>query len=253
MTGRAAKDANGNSSGDSEGLKLDAATALITGKGYNTTIELNPGSSYAVSAKARYSMFQKHSGENMGAGISLKEASQSTLGGSLDWNKATLGGSTLNNLAQDYVILNNGDVVGVDLPTKPGDKNVPDFERLKELELLDDELLKANIEDSPKNWQKVNEICSKLKLPPKYDNKGNLNSTSWNRFAAFQAVTTEKVLNDKNVILDILGVANDETREFYNSIIKEKKKNDKYSLNDGYWIFMDGEFKLNNNNTLDIR
>ncbi len=26
-----------------------------------------------------------------------------------------------------------------------------------------------------------------------------------------------------------------------------------YDSNDGYWIFMDGEFKLNNNNTLDIK
>jgi hypothetical protein len=57
MTGKAAKDANGNSKENSEGLKLDAASALITGKGYNTNIELNTGSSYAVNVKARYSEF----------------------------------------------------------------------------------------------------------------------------------------------------------------------------------------------------
>jgi hypothetical protein len=32
----------------------------------------------------------------MGAGITMAEASTSTLKGILDWNKATLGGSTLN-------------------------------------------------------------------------------------------------------------------------------------------------------------
>jgi hypothetical protein len=34
VTGRGAKDANGNSKESSEGLTLNAATALITGKGY---------------------------------------------------------------------------------------------------------------------------------------------------------------------------------------------------------------------------
>ena len=57
VTGKASKDANGNSKETSEGLKLDAATALITGKGYKSEIELNPGSSYAVNVQARFSEF----------------------------------------------------------------------------------------------------------------------------------------------------------------------------------------------------
>ena len=224
-------------SSNSSDLKLDAATALITGKGYNTNMSLNVGSSYAVNVKARYSEFQKHSGENMGAGITMKEASTSTLKGVLDWNKATLGGSTLNPTAYNYIVLNNGEVAGMDLPTKPGDKNTPDFEILKKLEQLDDQLLIEGIEDSPQNWQKVNEVCSKLQLPPKYDNQGNLNKQSWNRFAAFQVITTEKALNDKSVILDMLGTADDQTREFYENIIQDKLNDKKYSLDNGWPIF----------------
>ena len=227
----------GSSSDSSDGLKLDAVTAFITGKGYSTNIELNPGSSYAVSVKARYSEFQKHSGENMGAGITMQEASTSTLKGVLDWNKATLGGSTLNPTAYNYIVLNNGEVVGVDLPTKPGDKNTPDFEMLKKLEQLDDQLLIEGIEDSPQNWHKVNEICSRLQLSPKYDNQGNLNRQSWNRFAAFQVTTTEKALNDKKVILDILGTADEQTREFYENIMQSKLNDKKYSLDNGWPIF----------------
>jgi hypothetical protein len=34
VTGKASKDANGNSKESGDGLKLDAATALISGKGY---------------------------------------------------------------------------------------------------------------------------------------------------------------------------------------------------------------------------
>jgi len=55
----------------SEGLKLDAATALITGKGYRTEIELNPGSNYSVKTLGRFTEFQKKSGENMGAGTTM--------------------------------------------------------------------------------------------------------------------------------------------------------------------------------------
>ena len=237
LTGKAAKDSNGNSKEDSEGLKLDAASAFITGKGYNTNIELNTGSNYAVNVKARYSEFQKHSGENMGAGITMQEASTSTLKGVLDWNKATLGGSTLNPSAYNHIILNNGEVAGVDLPTKPGDKNTPDFEMLKKLEQLDEQLMIKGIEDVPENYQRINELCNKLGLPPKYDNSGKLNKQSWNRFAAFQVTTTEKALNNKNVILDMLGIADDQTREFYEEIIQDKTKNNKYSLDNGWPIF----------------
>ena len=125
----------------------------------------------------------------------------------------------------------------MDLPTKPGDKNTPDFEMLKKLEQLDDQLLIEGIEDSPQNWQKVNEICSKLQLPPKYDSQGNLNKQSWNRFAAFQVTTTEKALNDKKVILDMLGTADEQTRKFYENIIQSKLKDKKYSLDSGWPIF----------------
>ena len=40
LTGKAAKDSTGANKDDSDGLKLDAATALIYGKGYNTEMFL---------------------------------------------------------------------------------------------------------------------------------------------------------------------------------------------------------------------
>jgi len=41
-------------------------------------------------------------------------------------------------------LINNGEVAGVDLPVG-SDKSVPNFEMLKQLEKLDDELLKSGI------------------------------------------------------------------------------------------------------------
>jgi hypothetical protein len=135
LTGKASN--KDSSKEGSEGLKLDAATALVTGKGYKSEIELNPGSSYSVKTLARFSEFQKTSGENMGAGTTMQEATTSTLHGVLDWNKATLGGSRIISSAYNKVILNNGEVAGVDLPVDPSDPNTPDFDKLKQLENLD--------------------------------------------------------------------------------------------------------------------
>jgi len=71
VTGKAAKGTNGSGGSDKGELKLDAASALISGVGYSTPIEFNTGSSYAVTVNARESVLQKHSGENMGNGITL--------------------------------------------------------------------------------------------------------------------------------------------------------------------------------------
>lgn len=238
VTGKAAKDANGNSkTGGDDGLKLDAPTVLITGKGYQDQIEFNPGTSYAVTVNARHSGFQKKSGENMGSGITMQEATTSTLDQILDWNKATLGGSRLNPTGYNRIVINNNDVVGIDLPVGK-DKNKPDFEMLKKLQLLDQELLKRGIEDTSNNWQQVNQICQEIGLPSKYNSDGHLNNYSWNRFAAFQVTTDDSVLTNKDAILnDVLGIVeDDDIRSQYEQII-QKDNNKNYKLGSGFLGF----------------
>lgn len=233
VTGKAAKDADGKSK--HEELKLDAATALISGKGYATSMEFNTGSNYAVTVNGRHSVFQKNSGENMGAGTTLKEATTSSVGGVLDWNKATIGGSTINPAAYNQIVLNNGELIRVDLPVDPKNPNTPNFEILKQLENLDKQLMIAGIEDTPQNFRQVNQICDKLGIPHKYDNSGNLNKHSWKSFAAFQAMTIDKALNNKSVILDMLEIADDTTRELYESNVKTNSGNKDFSISDGFF------------------
>ena len=231
LTGKASN--KDNSKEGSEGLKLDAATALISGKGYQGAIEFNPGTSYAVTVNARHSGFQKKSGENMGSGITMQEATTSTLDKVLDWNKATLGGSKLNPTGYNRIMINSDDVVGVDLPVG-SDKNTPDFTMLQKLQVLDQELLKKGIEDTPNNWKQINQVCQEVGLPAKYKNNGSLNEYSWNRFAAFQVTADDSVLVDKNAILsDILGVVEDDNvREQYEQVIQKNNKN--YKLGSGF-------------------
>lgn len=234
VTGKAAKGTNGSGGSDKGELKLDAASALISGVGYSTPIEFNTGSSYAVTVNARESVLQKHSGENMGNGITLQDATQSTLSGVLDWNKATIGGSRIIPTAYSHILINNGEVAGVDLPVG-SDKSVPNFEMLKQLEKLDDELLKSGIQDVPENWQQVNQLCQKLGIPNKYTGPGKLNTHNWNRFAAIQGITDDKALVDKNVILDMLGRANNDVRDLYEEVMKSKPGNSKFKLDSGWF------------------
>ena len=235
LTGKASdKD---NSKEGSEGLKLDAATALVTGKGYKAEIELNPGSNYAVKALGRFSEFQKKSGENMGAGTTMQEATESTIKGNLDWNKATIGGSRIISTAYNQIILNNGEVAGIDLPVDPSNPDAPNFEMLKQLENLDKQLKLNNIEDSEQNWKKVNEICDKIGIPHKYDSTGKLNQAQWKRFAAFQVTTPDTALVNKNVILDMVGIASEEERDLYNNFIQNKTNNKNFELSDTFLGF----------------
>ena len=235
LTGKASdKD---NSKEGSEGLKLDAATALITGKGYKAEIELNPGSNYAIKTLGRFSEFQKKSGENMGAGTTMQEATESTIKGNLDWNKATIGGSRIIPTAYNQIILNNGEVAGIDLPVDPSNPDIPNFEMLKQLENLDKQLKLNNIEDSEQNWKKVNEICDKIGIPHKYDSTGKFNQTQWKRFAAFQVTTPDTALVNKNVILDMVGIASKEERDLYNNFIQNKTNNKNFELSDTFLGF----------------
>ena len=233
VTGKASKDTNGNSKTDSsDGLKLDAATALVSGKGYKESMEFNTGTSYAVTVNGVHTEFQKKSGENMGQ-ITMNEALQSSLKGVLDFDKATLGGSRLNPMAYNHVVVNNGDVIGVDLPVG-NDKNVPDFTMLKKLQTLDQELLKRGIQDTPENFQQVNQVCQSLGIPTKYDNSGKLNTYNWNRFAAFQVVTDDTALQNKSVLLgDMIKTADAPMRDLYEQFLQSKSETKDYDLSDG--------------------
>ena len=108
---------------------------------------------------------------------------------------------------------------------------------LKQLENLDKQLKLNNIEDSEQNWKKVNEICDKIGIPHKYDSNGKFNQTQWKRFAAFQVTTPDTALVNKNVILDMVGIASKEERDLYNNFIQNKTNNKNFELSDTFLGF----------------
>ena len=228
------KNSNKGEGDDDDGIKYDAATALIFGKGYQEQIELNPKSNWQITATGIYSVLQNHDGSNMGNNVSMQEASKSTVGNLLDWQKATFGGSRIQSSMQNQVIFNTGDVVAVDLPVNSD--GTPNIKLLKNLERLDTVLVRKGISDN--DWQKVNEECRNLNLPPKYVAKGKLN-IKWGRFAAFNAVTNEGVFINKDAILSdiIKEIDEDDIREEYNATVQEKTKNKDFELGNGFLFF----------------
>ena len=71
-------------------------------------------------------------------------------------------------------------------------------------------------------------------IPHKYDSTGKLNQTQWKRFAAFQVTTPDTALVNKNVILDMVGIASEEERNLYNNFIQNKTNNKNFELSDTF-------------------
>ena len=230
LTGKAAKDSNGNTKGDAES---SSGLAFVLGQGPRELIDFNTGTSNAIRVLGIKGVLQTHSKENLGQGATLQDATKSQQGGYLQWNKATFGGSKLNSQAYSHIILNDSTIMGVDLPyTKDINGNeVPDFQMLRKIEQADQEVSQNNIE-SP---NEINMIYQKYGLPAKFDQNGNLNTMNYKRFAAIQATLDESSLQNKDAILsDEISIAGEIERDLY---IEAMKKNDKnYDLSNGMWV-----------------
>ena len=231
VTGKAAKDANGNSKGEGDS-KNSAGLAFALGQGPREMIEFNTGSSYAVRVLGIKGVLQTHSKENLGQGATLKDATKSQQGGYLQWNKATFGGSRLNSGAFDHIILNDSTIMGMDLPyvIDLNGNTVPDFQQLKRMEEADQEIRQNNIDSN--NYAQINAIYQKHQLAPKYDQNGKLNEHNYKRFAAIQATLDEDSIQNKESILsDEVALAGDVERDLYEQAMKKQNKD--YSLGNG--------------------
>ena len=232
-TGKAAKDANGNS-GDADSTN-SAGLAFVLGQGPRQVIEFNTGTSNAIKAVGIKGVLQTSSQENLGQGATLKDATKSQQGGYLKWGEATFGGSRLNSSAYDHIILNDSTIMGVDLPYKTNiqGNDVPNFQMLRNMEQAEDEIRKLGIQDN--DYAKINEIYQKHELPPKYNQNGQLNSQSYKRFAALQVTLDQSSLQDSSSILsDEVARAGDIERKLYEQIVKKSTQDKNYELSNGY-------------------
>lgn len=236
------KDGSGSKSG-SGSSDNSAGLSFVMGQGPREIVSFNTGTSNEISVIGIKGLLQTKSGENLGQGSTLQDATKSQQGGYLEWNKATFGGSRLNSSAYNHIILNDSTIIGMDLPVVKDFRGneVPNFQLLKQMEQADEEIRKNNITD----FNEINQIYIKHGLNPKYLQNGKLNSLNYKRFAAIQATLDEQSLENKDAILsDEVSIAGDVERDLYEEIVKKQTDNKNYSLSDGMWITGWGQDKL---------
>ena len=236
LTGKAASNKSGNSSGSDKGDSNNSAgLAFVMGQGPRELISFNTGTSNEIEVLGIKGVLQTKSNENLGQGSTLQDATKSQQGGYLQWNKATFGGSRLNPSAYSHIILNDSTILGVDLPyTKDINGNeIPDFQILRKMEQADEDIRQNNITDI----NQINQIYVKYGLDPKYTQDGKLNQLKYKRFAAIQATLDEQSLQNKEAILsDEVSLAGEVERDLYKEIMKKSNKD--YDLDDGIYGYL---------------
>jgi len=76
VTGKASKDANGNSKGTEGSEATSAGLAFVLGQGPREVLELNTGTSQAIRVLGIRGTLQTHSNENLPQGSTLQEATK---------------------------------------------------------------------------------------------------------------------------------------------------------------------------------
>lgn len=238
---QAGQSSDKDSNGKSKEPDSNAAVDFILGQGQKQEILLAPKSSdrAAISTIGRYGYFQTHDGSNIGQGATLQDATKSTLGGALDWNKATFGGSLLRDKAYNQIILKSSDVVGMDLPVTY-DQNtktpIPDLSELSNISAADEEIetLESQGRLRQNDYNAINKIYIKHHVTAKYDAKGNL-LQNWKHFAAVQATVNEdSLVNPAAAVSDMVSIADNTDRQLYEQNVQKATDNKKYELHNGF-------------------
>ena len=214
------------------GLKGNAITSFLLGQGQHEKISFNTGTSFEVQVNAVHGTIQDHSGTNLGQGHTLKDATNSTIGNSFVWEKATFGGTRFNDNGLSHAILHSSDMALVTLPvtTDRSGNRIPDFQFAKKMEEVEDWIRANNITDK----NEINNLYVNASLPPKYNAKGELNPRDYDTFAAIQVTVDDKALKGgKPQFKDEVTEADSQERELFEETMLKNGVKD-YNLSNGW-------------------
>ena len=235
LTGKAAKDANGNSGGNKT-LEMNHALRLLTGASDPKLQTFGTGNNNVFQAIGRTSVIAKtnDSEDPFGADFSYSEIYKSGVGRILDLDNASFGNIPINKAMKDSIIVDNDKIIRVDLPyTKTSDgRIVPDFSLLDKIEEADKEALKRNLNpENPADVQKINEIYASKGLPVKYGINNQLTG-NYMSFAVIQATASQDAFLSGNPTSNrtISLVTDDNEIEKYERLMIGITGDKKYSL-----------------------
>ena len=240
VTGKAAKDSNGNSKSDEE--KMIPALAFFNGLGEKETFIIQDKTSDGLKINTISAPITEK-GFNTGS-ITFDKLQASDFGGQLNMNQATMGDALISSTGRQNIII-DGRIYQAELPIDQNAKNnegiiKPDLRFLKNIEAADVELRNLGIDKSdPNNVSKINEIYKKHNLPILYTISNNkLTITSnYARFAIVNGIGTEDAFGENPEFNDaIQEISGNKERESFESLMRQQNGNSKYKLNNGYGI-----------------
>ena len=236
VTGKAAKDANGNSK--SPGGDMIPAVAFFQGLGEKNTFVIQDKTSDVLKINTISAPITSK-GSNTGS-ITLDELSRSDFGGQLNMNQATMGDSLLSDNGKNNIII--GDRIyqtelPIDQQAKAQGIIKPDLNFLKRIEEADQKLQQMGIDKkNPNNIDKINQVYKSCNLPIIYTKDGNGNPTltgEYARFAMVNATATEDAFGDNPEFNDGITKASDKEKDQFELMMQSLTKNPKYKLSRG--------------------
>lgn len=240
VTGKAAKDANGNSK---EGSKITPAIALAMGLGDRQDFIISDKTSDGLKISS-VSLPLLDASYNPLAAATLQQVGSGAYSGQLDLGQVTMGGVKISANGINNVLIDRGRIYSSELPIdKQALANTgvikPDLNFLKNIEKADEEIKKLGITDrsnlTPAQIQQINNIYQKNRLPIIYNVDGNgkpILTSDYRRFAMLHGSATENAFEeDLNFNNGVVKASKDERNRF-ESMMKDVTKNDKYKLDD---------------------
>lgn len=248
LTGKAAKDANGNSGADGE--KMDPAMAFFMGMGERNTFIIQDKTKDGLKVDTISMPLLDKSGNGM-SNATLQQLKGGHYSGQLNIKHATMGGVRISPNGVNNVLLTGGNIYQTELPI---DEQAlangvirPDLSFLKNKEKADEQVRAQGITDrsnlTQKEIQIINKIYKDNNLPIIYTTDGSgkpVLTARYRRFALLDGYATKDAFEGEDLSFNdgVEEVDSDKEQDQFEAMMREVTNNEKYKL-ERHWFSSD--------------
>lgn len=187
-----------NSEDGLDDIKYNAAAQFTMGMGYASVYTMYDGTSDGLNLYSTEMPVTKNN-NNIGRST-LLDLTSSDFGGILDFNSASMGGLTLTQAGFNKVmtdgIAHQVDMI-IDQKALSRGKIIPDFRLFKKKEKADAYIKQQGIDK--RDFNKINEIYRQFELPLLYNDKGELNTQMYAKFAVFNSTALSTAFTEDQI------------------------------------------------------
>lgn len=220
---------------ESDSSNMNIAQKLIAGYGAPETFGINIGDENLTIVRSNVLPLVGKNDSELGVRKPISDVMESSLGGILNLQSASIGGQIISSFDLNHVITQDGKIRTIDFPCIQNENGtiVPNInpEIRKKKKDADLELKQMGIDINDKQqaetqYQTINQVYQKHELDAPYSSSGQL-SENWARFAIMAVATDGKVVNGDKTLLQ--EVTDDYEAQNIVSAIQEADKNYSFS------------------------